>query len=343
MSDNDQPSTGGAGRWAQLAKVTAQQRAEQSPRRDTAAESSEPAKPTQDYAEPVAATVGTHVDQVDAAAPAAAVPAPTGSVPIEGSALVEPTVPADDGASSISETKRRFFSKTSEPAASAAGPKANPLLPGAPVSGDDNEDGDEERGVLSAGLGHVSGPSDPPVAPAPLNPALPVPTTWPIRRADAGAPSVQLVGLHGGAGTSTLAALIGPEAADCGHSLDELRTVDVPVLFVTRTHARGLDLAMRIGQQHASRTLEPLMVLGVVVVDDAPVLSKGLARTLRSVEKSLPNCWHLPWDEDLRHDTSLPAPASRGRLSRDVRRILKKAEQLVERQSTAPQTHAQNM
>jgi len=260
---------------------------------------------------------------------------------------VEPPAPAGAReAQTVESHKRRLFAG---PPAQAAEPSGiNPFLPGpARPTGDDEEDLDVEPsnegrggGLATLGLDHVSGPTGPPLAPAPLNPALSVPQSWPTAPAAPGplGTVVQLVGLHGGAGTSTLAALLGPLAVDCGASLDNLATLDVPVLFVTRTHAHGLDLALRIGQQYAARSLGPVRVLGICVVHDAPNLSKGLARTLRSVEKTLPNCWIVPWDEDLRHDPALPSAASHGRMARDVRRILKKAAQLRESREPPQQT-----
>lgn len=228
----------------------------------------------------------------------------------------------------------------------APGSKTNVFLPGEPPvadpdsTSDDSAAGDESLtgdaqpsgGLAALGLEHATGPTTPPVAPAPLNPALPVSGQWPAASTGHGpgpqGTAVQLVGLHGGAGTSTVAALIGPHALDCGTDLEHLAYLAVPVLFVTRSHAHGLDLALRLGQQFAARSLEPVPILGLCVVHDAPTLSKKLARTLRSVQKALPSCWTVPWDEDLRNDPTLPPTASRGRLGRDVRRIVKKAQAL---------------
>ncbi|MBU2698834.1 MULTISPECIES: DUF6668 family protein [Pimelobacter] len=244
----------------------------------------------------------------------------------------------------VAGSKRRFFSRSNPDTATApAAAGVNPLLaePGGAArraaSGRGEDDDELEAadeggsGLSRLGLGHVTGPAIPPPAPTPLNPALRVPGTWPPVRPASGEHLVQVVGLHGGAGTSTMAALLGPKALDCGVGLDNVVDVTIPVLFVTRSHARGLDLARRAGQQFAARNLEPLRVLGLCVVQDAPTLSKGLARALRSVERSLPNCWTLPWDEDLRHDPALPPAADRGRIARDVRRILRKAARLRDR------------
>lgn len=203
-------------------------------------------------------------------------------------------------------------------------------------------DDDGDPGLETTGMDHVVGPSNPPVAPAPLNPALVLPEWWHGRAASAERPSavtVQVVGLHGGAGTSTVAALLGDEAHDAEGGLAGLATMNRPILFVARTNGRGLDLALRAGQQYASRGFDPVPVLGIVLVHDAPTLSKGLARQLRSAQKALPNSWTVAWDENLRHDVALPTPATRGRLARDARRILKKAAQLIPPDSIHSRSH----
>lgn len=315
--------------WAQIAQAVTAQRATAR----TTAESDEP--PRSAVVDPVE-TEAVHAIE----APASASAPPTS------------TAVASEAASG---SKRRFFSRPSpDVAAAPAGEGVNPLLPdGAgrrPASRRredvDELDDDAATGLDVLGLGHVTGPAIPPPAPTPLNPALRLPASWPPRRPTVpGEHLVQVVGLHGGAGTSTMAALIGPAAIDCGAGLDNVVDVTVPVLFVTRSHARGLDLALRIGQQFAARNLDPLPVLGLCVIHDAPSLSKGLARALRSVERSLPNCWTLPWNEDVRHDPALPPAADRGRMARDVRRILRKAGRLRDRDDGEAEqpTHSQSI
>lgn len=234
---------------------------------------------------------------------------------------------------------RRSAADTSPPTEAPAG-NQNPFLPAPPR--DETEDiiRNEGRGggVTTLGLDHTTGPEHPPLADPPLKPAVTLPDIWSTTPATGQvyAAAVQLVGLHGGAGTSTMASLLGYQAVDAGRGLDNVDPT-IPVLFVTRSHAQGLNLALRLGQSVAAKTLDPLMILGVVVVHDAPTLSKGLARTLRSVTKSLPHCWVVPWDDDFRHDHELPAPATHGRLGRDAHSIVKKAMQLSnKRQSKAP-------
>jgi len=341
-STNTTPPIGaGAGKWADRARLAAARRAKEAAEAGGGhAPGPAPETPAETPAE---ARAETRAERASTAGPAPEAPHAAAAAPSE---------------EQVRARKRRFFSRPDArpdlaPTEPSTGRGVNPLLEDAyrspgkhtATEDDDLDEGDVSEGrgsgLRSRGLGHTTGPVDPPVAPAPLNPAVRVPESWPIAPAPSGpdAAQIQLVGLHGGAGTSTLAAEIGPAALDCGVGLDALVTTELPVLFVTRSHARGLDLALRLGQQYAARSLDPLMILGVCVVEDAPTLTKGLARILRSVQKSLPNCWTVAWDEDLRHDPALPAPATRGRLARDIRRMLRKATALRESTTTEPSTN----
>jgi hypothetical protein len=176
---------------------------------------------------------------------------------------------------------------------------------------------------------HFTGPDSPPAAPPPSRLAVVLPPVWATPATGA---VVQLVGLHGGAGTTTLAALAGPGAIDLGTSLTGA-AASVPVLFVTRTHARGLDLALRLGQQWAAGGISPLRVVGLAAVYDAPTLTPALTRTLKSVTKTLPHCWVFRWDENLRASAAPPSAAPSGRLGRELKNIRKHATRLTEKDS----------
>ncbi|MFJ3309152.1 DUF6668 family protein [Streptomyces sp. NPDC086549] len=106
------------------------------------------------------------------------------------------------------------------------------------------------------------------------------------------------VGVHGGAGTSTLAAVYG--GRDCGREWPE---PDAPpsVLLVARTHATGLDRAthavemFRRGAAPAGLDLD-----AVVLVADAPGrLPRRLDRQVKVIE-SVIDVYRVPWVEDWR-------------------------------------------
>lgn len=183
------------------------------------------------------------------------------------------------------------------------------------------EEEDDRRAVMHAG------PPAPTGAPAPADPVLLIPDRFMIRTLSPQV-TVQLVGLHGGAGTSTMASLLGSEAVDCGKSLSGLADPTIPVVFVARTHAKGLNLVRRAANQWASSGLEEIRLLGVVFVDDAPNLSKLLARDLRSAERALPHSWRLEWSEDIRHGINLPGEAPGGRVRRTRKSLLDQARRL---------------
>nr|WP_251691029.1 DUF6668 family protein [Streptomyces sp. CHD11] len=122
------------------------------------------------------------------------------------------------------------------------------------------------------------------------------------------------VGLHGGAGVSTLAAVYG------GH--DSGRAWPGPadprwVLFVARTHAAGLDSVIPAVEAFRSGEAPPGLDLeAVVLVADAPGrLPRPLAHRIRLVE-SVIDVYRVPWVPEWRvgglggrppHGTDSPA------------------------------------
>lgn len=180
--------------------------------------------------------------------------------------------------------------------------KQNPFLAAAEVVESDDVDHDE----TVAGPTTIAGPPAPGGAPSPEEPALTLPADVGRRRGDLRAGSVQVVGLHGGAGTSTVSAVLGGAGHDCGVGLEHLLDARVPVVLVARTHARGLELARRAGQQWSSSGLEPLVLLGLVLVADAPERSPDLERGTKRVRGGVPHGWLLEWSEQFRHDPQLP-------------------------------------
>lgn len=257
-----------------------------------------------DRQNPWLAAAEEHKDKLDAARHrATATPSPT--VPV-----ARPSAPVERPARS-----GRFHSTQA-----AATP--NPFLP-APSN---SPAGEVDEGSEYAAV-KVTGPAAPTGAPAPAHPLLKVPTLFDHTRAYPGL-LVQVVGLHGGAGTSTVAALLGREAIDCGPGLGYLVSSELPVVFVARTHAHGLQLVKRVAAQWASGGLDAVRVLGVVLVDDAPTLSKGLHREVKSLERALPYSWRLAWSEDMRHSAEPPLEASSGRLRRIRKSLLSQATKL---------------
>lgn len=191
--------------------------------------------------------------------------------------------------------------------------RVNPFLSQQPTAGAQTEGVEVLEPVMVTGAPTPTGGTQPPA-----RPVLHLPDPVSVGRLDPTCPVVvQVVGLHGGAGTSTAAGLLGEASVDCGVDLVDLRDLSVPVLLVARTHARGLELLARAGQQWSSGALSQLTVLGSLLVDDAPQLTRGLDRQVQSAQRVLPHSWRLRWSEDLRHDpqtsdgTGLPSRARR--------------------------------
>lgn len=139
-------------------------------------------------------------------------------------------------------------------------------------------------------------------------------------------PALWLSSCHGGAGTSTLAALV-PQARSAGRYWP---TPEPPgqarVLLVARTHAAGLCAAQAAARQWAAGVLPGVRLLGLVAVADAPgKLPKPLRDLLRLISGGVPRVWELPWADSLRlgdPPDRAKLPSAYARLSQDLERII---------------------
>lgn len=99
------------------------------------------------------------------------------------------------------------------------------------------------------------------------------------------------LGLHGGAGVTTLAHAV-PGGVDLGglHG----KPPKLPVVAVCRSHASGLGAAQEWAASTAGRPY--FDVLGLVVVADAPgPLPRGLKLGVRLVRGGFRDLWRVPW------------------------------------------------
>jgi len=145
---------------------------------------------------------------------------------------------------------------------------------------------------------------------------------------------VHVVGLHGGAGISTIASLLSEEAADLalpGAAAHEHRMswpvssvpgAPVNVIAVARTHYHGLQAAERFALAWAAGVL-PGRLLGIVFVDDGPQLAKAQLKAIERVGRMTPHGWRVPWAESWRlARPSLKASSPRVRwIVRRIRRL----------------------
>lgn len=152
----------------------------------------------------------------------------------------------------------------------------------------------------------------------PLTPqaGIPVPDTadrlprwsqaWPAK--------VWWLGVHGGAGESTLAALAqGTRPAQHGWPIADPPNVATNVVLVARSNYHGLTAAQRAATEWASGALGNSVTLaGLVLIADAPGrLPKPLRDLQQVVAGGLPRVWTLPWVDAWRlgpADPSTPLP-----------------------------------
>ena len=130
-------------------------------------------------------------------------------------------------------------------------------------------------------------------APGPGQGALPLRMVRPTA-------SLWVVGAHGGAGETSIAALH-PTWEATGHTWptpSEL-TARCPSILVARTHAAGLHAAQKTLTQWASGVVgRNTPLLGLVLVADAPGrIPKPLRELAAHVSGGAPRTWHVSWME----------------------------------------------
>ncbi|WP_017558027.1 DUF6668 family protein [Nocardiopsis baichengensis] len=163
----------------------------------------------------------------------------------------------------------------------------------------------------------MTGPLEPqPLVPAPAGPHLP-------HRQAPGPARLWWMGVHGGAGESTLAAL-SADGAPAEHAWPVAGTGQHTVVLVARTHHHGLTRARQAATEWASGQV-PVRLLGLVLVPDGPGRTpKPLKELAALVAGAVPRLWHIPWVEAWRL-----APASPETAPRAVRRVLAQTAQLM--------------
>jgi hypothetical protein len=131
------------------------------------------------------------------------------------------------------------------------------------------------------------------------------------------------LGVHGGAGVSTLAALLsgGAHAHRCWP--DPAFGGPRIVVLVCRTQLSGLERARDAARQWASADVPAGLLLGgAVAVADAPGrLTRPQSEALRLLAGVVPRLWMVPWIEDLRAvevPGDLPLPPALFRLRADL-------------------------
>ncbi|SJZ61446.1 hypothetical protein SAMN02745673_00926 [Marinactinospora thermotolerans DSM 45154] len=164
---------------------------------------------------------------------------------------------------------------------------------------------------VSSQVGPPSGPQAPqPFVPAAPGPALP-------RHNASGPPALWWMGVHGGAGESTLAALSDGGRAAGGAWPIAGSGHQHAVVLVARTHHHGLERARQAAIEWAGGQPD-VRLLGLALVADAPGrLPKPLRDLAALVAGGVPRVWHVPWVEAWRME-----PAGPHNTPHAVRRLL---------------------
>ncbi|MFF0728733.1 DUF6668 family protein [Streptomyces sp. NPDC004134] len=141
----------------------------------------------------------------------------------------------------------------------------------------------------------LTGPAAPQGAGVP-RPERPLPVA---RARPDGGQSWWWLGVHGGAGVSTLERTVpgGRDAARAWPVAGEPQ----PVVLVARSTAHGLDAVGYAARQWSSRMVTGVELLGLVVVADAPGRRpRPLRDRVRLAAGAVPRLWEVPWVEPWR-------------------------------------------
>lgn len=154
------------------------------------------------------------------------------------------------------------------------------------------------------------------------------------------APSVQLpivdraplatlcwLGVHGGAGESSLSQLV-PNWPAAGHMWPHAASpTPTRVVLVARSSMSGLQAAQAAATQWAAGLVPNVEVLGLAIVADAPGrLPRPLRDFARLVSGGVPRTWSVPWIESWR----LGEPISLPDAPREVRRMVDELNTLTQ-------------
>jgi hypothetical protein len=186
---------------------------------------------------------------------------------------------------------------------------ANPFI--TPASAPSREAGDVAADDLWDDELHLEGPRSPALAPTVR---VADEATWPVTKI-VERPRLCVMGLHGGAGATTVAGLLGADALDVGSSWPVAEGWERPlptlaVVVVARTHLVGISAAERLARLWAADTLSRSRLLGLVLVDDAPKLLPSQREAARRLARMTPHGWHIGWHDRWRIEAPALSTAS---------------------------------
>jgi hypothetical protein len=143
----------------------------------------------------------------------------------------------------------------------------------------------------------------------------------PRRNAAGKEPDFWWLGVHGGAGETSLARLDkGTKAAEHHWPLAAAGSV---VVLVARSNIPGLRAARLAATEWASDSLPAIHVAGLMVMADAPGrLPKEIRDFARVVGGGVPHLWHFPWVDGWRYGHDV-APEELPKEARNVLELIR--------------------
>jgi hypothetical protein len=146
----------------------------------------------------------------------------------------------------------------------------------------------------------------------------------PRRNVSGREPDFWWLGVHGGAGETSLARL--NKATRAAEHHWPLTAGEATVVLVARSNIPGLRAARLAATEWASRSLPGIRVAGLVVMADAPGrLPKEIRDFSQVVGGGVPHIWHFPWVDGWRYGHDV-AP---DQLPKEARTILEQVRTAV--------------
>lgn len=195
---------------------------------------------------------------------------------------------------------------------------SNPFIPPPPVAAPDViEPPDEVFGATD----ELHGPASPAIAPA-----VDVSADQPWQQVTISSREpIMVMGLHGGAGATTMTQLLADRALDVGTAWPvaggwERPLPHLSVLAVCRNHQAGIRAGLRFARQWAAGWLPASQLVGIVIIDDGPQLLEAQKAATRRLAQMTPTGWHVPWHDQWRVEAPTLATAPR-RVKKTIRTI----------------------
>lgn len=165
----------------------------------------------------------------------------------------------------------------------------------------------------------VTGPTDPG-----LSPTLEAPAEAWETQAVGPIEGLAVMGLHGGAGATTLAGLLGEGSSDIGRAWPISNNAwtgaawPIPVIAVARNDHSGLKAADDFVRSWANGQLTGSHLSALVLIDAGPRVSDARRKATKRLLRMVPRGTHIPW-----MDSWLDAPPDPKRLPGRIKRIIK--------------------